>query len=46
LKGTVSDIVSCVAGDTLRVQASTSVTGPSIVSSNFDNYVSLARVSA
>ena len=46
LKGTVSDIISCNVGDTLQIQASTSVTGPSIVSSNFDNYISLARVSA
>jgi len=40
----MSDIINCVGGDTLRVQFSTTVTAPSIVSSNFDNYISIARV--
>ena len=40
----VSDIISCVAGDTIRIQVLTSATGPSIVSSNSKNYFSIARV--
>lgn len=43
LTGDVSDVISCLAGDTIRVQVSTSGTGPAIVSSNFDNYISIAR---
>lgn len=43
LKGNISDQIACVAGDTLRIQVSTTATGPSIVSSNFDNYISLFR---
>lgn len=39
-----SDIVSCIAGDTLRIQISTGATGPSIVSSNFDNFMSIALI--
>lgn len=39
----LSDEISCVAGDTLRIQVSNSGTGPAIVSSNFENYVSLFR---
>jgi hypothetical protein len=38
------DIISCIAGDTLRIQVSSSATAPAIVSSNFDNYISLSRV--
>lgn len=45
-KVTISDIVSCVATDTLRIQVSSSATLPTIVSSNFDNYISLALVGA
>lgn len=44
LKGLISDIINCLAGDLIRIQVSTSVTGPSIVSSNFDNYFSIARL--
>lgn len=40
----ISDILSCVATDTIRIQVSTNSTAPSIVSSNFDNYLSIARV--
>lgn len=40
----ISDIISCIAGDTLRVQVSTNVTGPSIQSSNSRNYFSLTLV--
>ncbi len=40
----VSDIISCIAGDTLRVQVSCSATGPAIVSDNFANYLSISRV--
>lgn len=43
-KVVIGDIISCIAGDTLRIQVSCSATGPSIVSSNFDNYISLSRV--
>ncbi len=43
-KVTISDIINCAAGDTIRIQVSTSATGPSIVSSNFDNYISLALI--
>ncbi len=44
--GTVqaSDTISCLAGDTIRVQASTSATGPAVVSDNFANYLSISRV--
>lgn len=39
------DTINCVAGDQIRIQVSTSITGPSIVSSNFDNFLSIAMVS-
>lgn len=42
-KASFSDLVNCLAGDTIRIQVSSSVTGPSIVSSNFDNYFSIFR---
>lgn len=44
LVGNISDVISCLAGDTIRLQVSTSVTGPSIVSSNSKNYFSIALV--
>lgn len=37
----ISDLINCALNDTIRIQVSTSVTAPSIVSSNFDNYLSL-----
>ncbi len=40
----VSDVVSCVTGDTIRIQASSGATGPGIVSSNTKNYLSIVRV--
>ncbi len=40
----LTDIISCNAGDTLRVQLSSGATGPGIVSSNTKNYISIARV--
>lgn len=43
-KAMISDVINCTAGDTIRIQASSSVTGPSIVSSNFDNYLSICMV--
>jgi hypothetical protein len=43
MKGMISDQLNCVAGDLLRIQISTSGSGPAIVSSNFDNYISLFR---
>jgi hypothetical protein len=44
LNAGIWDHVSCVAGDTLRIQVSCSGTGPSIASSNFENYLSLTKV--
>lgn len=43
-KGMLSDIIQCTAGDTIRIQASTTATAPSIVSSNFDNFFSIAKI--
>lgn len=43
MKAIIADQISCLAGDLIRVQASSSGTGPAIVSSNFDNYISLFR---
>lgn len=42
-KAAFSDEISCIATDTIRIQASSTATGPSIVSSNFDNYLSIFR---
>lgn len=44
VKATASDIINLADGDTIRIQVSSSATGPSIVSSNFDNYLSICRV--
>ncbi len=44
LSGYIDDIISCVAGDVLRIQVSNSCTSPVIVTSNFENYISIARV--
>ncbi len=38
-----ADLINCIAGDTIRVQVSTSGTGPSIVSSNSKNFFSIVR---
>lgn len=40
----ISDIINCAASDTIRIQVSTSSTSPSIVSSNFDNYLSIMKI--
>lgn len=40
----IEDTISCVAGDTLRIQVSNSGTTPSIVSSNTRNYIAIERV--
>lgn len=40
----VSDILNCLAGDTVRVQVSSSGTTPTIVNSNTQNWFSIARV--
>lgn len=40
----LSDLISCVAGDTIRVQVSNSGTGPAIVSSNTKNFISITKV--
>lgn len=43
LTGQISDQIACVAGDTVRIQLSSGATGPSIISSNFENYFSIFR---
>jgi hypothetical protein len=40
----LSDIISCLAGDAITVQVSSSGTTPVITASNFNNYFSWARV--
>jgi hypothetical protein len=40
----ISDIISCVAGDTIRVQVSSGATTPTIVSSNDRNWFSISRL--
>lgn len=40
----ISDIVHCVAGDTITIQASNAGTTPSISASNSANYFSIARL--
>lgn len=40
----LSDTLNCALNDTIRIQVSTSALAPSIVSSNFDNYIAIARV--
>lgn len=44
LSGSVSDIFTCIAGDTLKVQVSSGATTPTIVASNSRNYFSWAWV--
>ena len=44
LQGTVSDIISCNAGDLITIKASSSGSSLSIVSSNVRNFVSISRV--
>lgn len=39
-----SDVISCLAGDTIRVQVSSSATSPSVNSSNAQNFFSIVRV--
>ncbi len=40
----ISDIISCNAGDTIRIQYADTGTGPAIVASNTKNYISISRV--
>lgn len=40
----VSDILNLITSDLIRIQVSTTMTTPAIVSSNFDNVLSIARV--
>lgn len=40
----ISDIIDCAISDTLRIQVSSSAITPSIVSSNFDNYLSISKL--
>jgi hypothetical protein len=42
-KNVVSDLISCNAGDTIRVQVSSTGTTPAIVSSNFDNFITIHK---
>lgn len=44
VKINISDIISAVFGDLIVINVSTTITTPSIVSSDFDNYVSIANV--
>ena len=44
LTATASNMFYCLAGDTLKVQVSSSATSPVIVSSNSQNYFSICRV--
>lgn len=43
-KAIINDIINCSGNDTIRIQLSTSAIAPSIISSNFDNYFSIARI--
>jgi hypothetical protein len=43
-EGQLSDIISCIAGDTIRVQVSSGATTPIIASSNTKNFISISRV--
>lgn len=43
-KNWIQDDINCIAGDTLRVQVSSTGTTPAIVSSNFDNFITIKRV--
>ncbi len=45
-KARISDIISLSPADTIRIQASSGASAPSIVASNFDNYVSIIKVSS
>lgn len=40
----VNDIINCATSDTLRIQVSTSAVLPTIVSSNFDNFLSIGKI--
>lgn len=42
----LNDIINCALNDTIRIQVSTTVVVPTIVSSNFDNFFSIARLGA
>jgi hypothetical protein len=41
---TLDDTISCLAGDTIRVQASSAATTPALTASNSKNFFSIARV--
>lgn len=40
---TITDLIPCVAGDTIKVQAASAGTTPSITASTTQNYISLSR---
>lgn len=42
----IDDLINCAAGDVLRIQVSSSGTGPAIVSSNTKNFISISREGA
>lgn len=44
LSAPIADIVNAVENDTIRIQVSSSGTGPTIAASNFDNYMSIAKL--
>jgi hypothetical protein len=43
LSVTISDIISCVAGETIAIKANTDATSPTIHSSNVYNFISIVR---
>jgi len=40
----ISDAIDCQSTDTIRIQVSTNSTSPTIVASNFDNYLSIVKI--
>lgn len=43
-KNWITDDINCLAGDTIRIQASSTGTAVAVVSSNFDNFITIKRV--
>ncbi len=43
LTGLIDDTINCLAGDTIRIQLSNTCTSPVIVTSNFENFISITR---
>lgn len=40
----INDTINCSASDTIQIQVSTSAVGPTIVTSDFDNYLTIIKV--